>query len=77
MLTAGDLTAAYLGRVVTLTIPDGLASEPLQVTGLLARVQHDGPGVDYVGAPTPAQTLIATSAWSGPLDPTHPITVED
>ena len=76
-ITAGDLTAAHIGATVALTIPDGLASEPLHVTGVLARVQHNGPGLDHIGAPTPAETLVATSAWSGPLDPTHPITVED
>lgn len=77
MLTAGDLTAAHLGRVVALTIPDGLAGEPQEVAGVLARVQHDGPATDYLGAPTPARTLVALGSWSGPLDPTHPITVED
>lgn len=72
-ITAGDLTATHVGATVALTVTvppmlvDGQVVETTQdVTGALVRVQHNA-----------GETLIATSAWSGPLDPTHPITVED
>ena len=71
--TAGALTASHIGATVTLSVtgPPMLVDEQVvettqDATGALVRVQHNA-----------SETLIATSAWSGALDPTHPITVED
>lgn len=67
-LTAGDLSAAHLGSVLTLTPP---GEEP--VTGELYRVQHNTAAVDFYGNTVPPQALVVIGPWSGPLDPTHPV----
>lgn len=72
-ITAGALTASHVGATVTLSVtgPPMLVDEQVvdtvqDVQGVLVRVQHNAD-----------ETLIACSAWSGALDPNHPITVED
>lgn len=70
-MTAGELCASHCGADVTLTPP----GEEHALSGALVRVQHNAATIDSAGSVVPAVTLLATEAWAGQLDPTHPVGV--
>lgn len=70
-MTVGDLSATHFGAEITLTPP----GEEHALSGALVRVQHNAPTIDSAGSVVPAVTLVATEAWAGQLDPTHPVEV--
>ena len=73
-MTVGDLCAAHIGVRLRFTPPPSDA--PAETfDGVMTRVQHNAPSVDYLGQDVPAQTLLSFESWSGPLDPSWPIEI--
>lgn len=71
-MTAGDLTHAHVGSLVSLTVdvattqPWGeTVTETRTITGDVIRVQHNA-----------GETLLVLTSWSGALDPAYPITID-
>lgn len=66
--TAGGLSAAQLGRTVTVEVVAVFENEEVRSTehGPLVRVQH-----------APEETLVSLGRWSGALHPSTPIHVQE